>query len=118
MKYSKIYDIRGKKMRYNYDEGLIEWVSVLSDEDKAENLDWQERHGSPLWDTTEDGYLLVDSMGCYIEDWQEDPKGMCEMWSADLDGEMDWAMDILKYEVASVLDLEDGSADWQTLMSI
>jgi hypothetical protein len=27
---------------------------------------------------------VIDSMGCYIEDWEESPKTMCEYYAEDL----------------------------------
>lgn len=62
-KYSKIYHVNGKEFRYNYDTCSIEWVS--------------------------DGEV-IDETGCYLEDWQESPKGMCEMFADRLDEELEY----------------------------
>ena len=56
-KYSKIYHVNGKEFRYNYDTCSIEWLY--------------------------DGEV-VDEIGCYLEDWQESPKGMCEYFDNEI----------------------------------
>ena len=57
-KYSKIYHVNGKDFRYNYDTCSIEWL--YDDE-------------------------VVDEIGCYLEDWQESPKEMCEYFANEIE---------------------------------
>ena len=74
MKYSKIDKRRGRKFRYNYERGLIEWI------DKDDNGEWE----------------VIDAVGLRKESWEN--KGLRDeylfIWNVDIDDELKYmAMD-------------------------
>jgi hypothetical protein len=93
-KYSRIYKIKRRRFRYNYERCVIELIAKADKEMLKDNEEWIEKHGQPLWDI-EGGYTILDSIGCFLEDWKESPEGMCEMWSFDLDEEVEFMMSCL-----------------------
>ena len=94
-KYSRIYKVGEKRFRYNYKYKEIEWITKLDEEMKKDNEEWREKYGKDLWETTEDGYHIVDRIGCYLEDWKESPREMCEMWSGDIDEECAYMLSMI-----------------------
>ena len=94
-KFSKIYKVGDKSFRYNYDERRLEYFSEpgkdLLAQMKEDNKRWIEKFGRPLW-SDEELAGLVDSIGCYLEDWEEDPRGCCWRYA-----------DLIEEEVASAL---------------
>lgn len=91
-KYSRIYKVGHRRFRYNYENCHIEYIAKADKETLKTNEEWLERNGYPLWDIDEKGYSIIDSIGCFLEDWKESPRGMCEMWAGDLDEEMAYMM--------------------------
>lgn len=75
-KVSKIYHIDGKDFRYNYNTGEIEFL--YEDE-------------------------VVDSMGCYLEDWEESPETMCEYFAEDLNAQFE---NFYQFELKDMLDMK------------
>lgn len=87
-KYSRIYKVGNRRFRYNYEHCVIEYIAKADKQILKDNEEWIERHGYPLWEIDEKGYEVIDSIGCFLEDWKESPKGMCEMWAGDIEEEM------------------------------
>lgn len=87
-KYSRIYKVGRRNFRYNYERNVIEWIAKMTDDLKADNEEWRSKYGEDLWEVTEDGYNLVDTIGCFREDWEESPREMCEMWYEELQEEI------------------------------
>ena len=101
-RYSKIYKVGDKSFRYNYDEAVLEYIHKLDKktlaEMKKDNEEWMEKFGHPLWN--EDDFKgKVDSIGCWREDWDEDPVGCCERYADRLDEEMHWMLKGLESEM-------------------
>lgn len=88
-KYSRIYKVGKRSFRFNYEHCVIEYIAKMDEQKLKENEEWLKEFGEPMWETDETGrYTILDSIGCFLEDWKESPKGMCEMWSDQIEEEM------------------------------
>ena len=63
------YKFRGKLFRYDFDDGIVEYICKATREMIADNEEWQSRHGCDLWDIDKDGYHVLDSAGLCKENW-------------------------------------------------
>lgn len=67
---SKAYKYGRKEFRYDYENGLVEWVTKATDEERKDNEEWMKKFNKPLWDIDEDGYIKIDSVGLSKENWK------------------------------------------------
>lgn len=102
MNRSKVYEQEGKLFRYNYDDSMVEYVHKASEEDVADEAEWLEKYGKPLFHIDSDGYMVIDSIGLSRENWEnrEARNGYLTSWAMDLDAESSrLAADFVKYEL-------------------
>lgn len=103
-RFSKVYKVGNKSFRYNYGDATLEYISKMSKEElaqmKADNEEWMEKFGHPLWEADEmKSVSVVDRIGCFREDWEESPEGCCERFAMDIDEELHWMMKGLESEM-------------------
>ena len=85
---SKPYRRGGKLFRYDFDSCIVECIA----KDRrmlADNAEWMEKHGHPLWDLDEDGYWTVESAGLMPENWKDKSSrnGYLDMWIEEMEEE-------------------------------
>ena len=101
-KFSKLYKVGDKSFRYNYDQRRLEYFSKpgkdLLAQMKDDNERWLSKFGRPLW-SDEEIAGLVDSIGCFLEDWKDDPVGCCQRYADMIDEEMAYALKDLEGEL-------------------
>lgn len=102
-KKSGIYPLDGKKFRYNFTDGVVEYIEKADAETLADEADWKQRHnGQPLYGIGADGYMVIDTVGLSSENWRdrEARDAYLRGWIEDLyyEGEQ-LAADFVKYEL-------------------
>lgn len=68
-KLSGVYRYEKKLFRYDYENCVVQWVSPLTAEMKADNEEWQRKYGEDLWEV-EEGMVVNDSIGLRPENWK------------------------------------------------
>ena len=99
---SRVYKVRNRLFRYDYDECVVEQISKADPEMYEDNKEWQAKHGRNLWDIDEDGYMVMHSVGLMLENWKdkESRNEYLEMWADELNEEESWMVsDFIKYEL-------------------
>lgn len=76
-KYSHLFEYRGKYFRYDYENALVNWVSLPTEEEKQDNKEWLEKYCKPLYTMDEFGYIVNDSVGLRKENW-DNKEARCE----------------------------------------
>ena len=82
-KYSKIYTVEGSSFRYNYDECLLEYLSL-------EEYDFNEN--DELVATKLDEPEVIDAIGLSLADWKESPEYWLGRYKDNLAEEMSYLM--------------------------
>ncbi len=99
---SKVYELKGKLFRYNFDRCVVEYVAKAGEEELKDEAEWLERYGRPLFGLDADGYMVLDSAGLSRENWEnrEARDSYLFAWTTDLDEEAAaLAADFEKYEL-------------------
>ena len=91
--YSKVVKCDGKLFRYNYEHGVVEYVTRVTKSMLADNEKWMRKFGHPLWDI-KDGYVVLDEVGLSYDNWKnaEARESYLIDYSDDLDDEIAWLM--------------------------
>lgn len=87
---SKPYKLRGKLFRYDFDNGVVEYIAKADAETLASEAEWKAKHnGNSLYGIGEDGYMILDSAGLNRENWKNKARRdeYLAEWAADLDEE-------------------------------
>ena len=110
MNKSKVYEQDGKLFRYNYDDAVVEYVYKATEEDKAEEAEWLEKHGCSLHHIDSDGYAVVASIGLRQDNWDHEElrREYIAQWIADLDEELQaLKADFERYELPVLMKSEE-----------
>lgn len=110
MNKSKVYEQDGKLFRYNYDDAVVEYVYKATEEDKAEEAEWLEKHGCSLHHIDSDGYAVVASIGLRQDNWDHEElrREYIAQWIADLDEELRaLKADFERYELPVLMKSEE-----------
>lgn len=93
----------GKKVfRYNAEKCLVEWVEKATPDMYADDKEWMEKYGRPMWGIDKDGYIVLDSVGLSRAHWEnkEDRTMYLTEWCDDIDEEVSCLVDdFIKYEL-------------------
>ena len=111
MNKSKVYEQDGKLFRYNYDDAVVEYVYKATEEDKAEEAEWLEKHGCSLHHIDSDGYAVITSIGLRRDNWDHEElrREYIAQWIADLDEELRaLTADFERYELPILMKSEEG----------
>ena len=111
MNRSKVYEQDGKLFRYNYDDAVVEYVYKATEEDKAEEAEWLEKHGCSLHHIDSDGYAVITSIGLRRDNWDHEElrREYIAQWIADLDEELRaLTADFERYELPILMKSEEG----------
>jgi len=111
MNKSKVYEQDGKLFRYNYDDAVVEYVYKATEEDKAEEAEWLEKHGCSLHHIDSDGYAVITSIGLRRDNWDREELRLeyIAQWIADLDEELRaLTADFERYELPILMKSEEG----------
>lgn len=99
----KLFEKIGKKtFRYNPDRCIVEYVTKATPDMYADDAEWMEKHGRPLWGIDKDGYIVLDSAGLSLEHWKnkEDRIMYLTEWDWEIDCETGGMIDdFVKYEL-------------------
>lgn len=68
---SRAYKLRGKLFRYDFDNGMVEYIYKADAEMRKDNEEWMARWNKPLWEIDEHGYFVADSVGLRRENWKD-----------------------------------------------
>ena len=71
MKKSRVYKLEGYTFRYDYDNSVVEWVTKATADEIADDKEWMERNGRPLWGVDEHGYIVNEAVGLSAEHWKD-----------------------------------------------
>lgn len=86
-KYSRVYKTEsGGRFRYNYDTGMLQYITKPTPEILQENAEWRSKWRADLWEIV-DGECVIDEIGLFLEDWKESPQYWCEQYDADIHAE-------------------------------
>lgn len=99
---SKVYKLDGRLFRYDFDNAVVEYIVKADNEYLKDNEEWLQKYGRPLFDIDHDGYIVLDSIGLSLENWQdrEARNGYLESWAMDLDEEESrLGEDFIRYEL-------------------
>ncbi len=102
MKKSKICKIAGKLFRYNYEQGVVEYIAKADKEMLADEVLWKAKRHSSLYDIDESGYTVIASIGLSVENWRSKEARVEYLtgWADELDEESAClAADFIKYEL-------------------
>lgn len=99
---SKPYKLRGKLFRYDFDNGVVEYIAKADAETLASEAEWKASHnGASLYGIGADGYIVLATAGLSRDNWK---KKACRNeylagWADDLDEEAAaMAADFMNYE--------------------
>ena len=70
MKKSRVYKLGNRYFRYDFDRSVVELVSKAGKEEIAEDAEWMDKYGKPLWDIDESGFMVLDAVGLRPENWK------------------------------------------------
>ena len=101
-RFSKVVTVDGKQFRYDYKDGIVEYISKADEEMLKDNERWWEKYGRNLWDVDADGYVVNSSAGLMRENWDKasERKEYLKAWSEELDVEAQYlAEQFIKYEM-------------------
>ena len=90
---SEVVKVQNKLFRYDYENCLVEYVSEVTDEIKADNKEWQEKYHKDLFEVV-DGYVVNSTVGLRKENW-DNPDAREEYlseWIMDMEEELSYAM--------------------------
>ena len=110
MNKSKVYEQDGKLFRYNYDDAVVEYVYKATEEDKAEEAEWLEKHGCSLHHIDSDGYAVITSIGLRRDNWDHEElrREYIAQWIADLDEELRaLTADFERYELPALMKAQE-----------
>lgn len=95
---SKPYKRGGKLFRYNYDDGVVEYIYKANAEMRKDNEEWMVEFGKPLWEIGEDGYFVADAVGLRSENWKdkESRDYYLDTWLVDMAEEFAYEMALYK----------------------
>lgn len=102
---SKPYKLSGKLFRYDFDQSVVERIYKAGAEEVADNEEWMEKYGKPLFDIDADGYVVVTTVGLHKDNWKnkEARDEYLHEWAFDLDEEdAALAADFIKYELPNL----------------
>ena len=63
------YRFEGKLFLYDEAAALVHFVAKMTKADEADNHEWLEKHGRPLYETIGQ-YMVLDSAGLRPENWK------------------------------------------------
>lgn len=86
-----IQKIGDRMFRYNAEKCLVEWVSKATPDMYADDKEWMEKYGHPMWGI-KDGYVVLDSAGLSREHWEnvDDRIQYLTEWNAEIGAEVDY----------------------------
>lgn len=103
---------RGKKLfRYDFDNGMVEYICKADEEMLKDNEEWVAKYGKPLWDVDADGYCIVDAVGLRAENWKDKESRDCylDTWLDDMREEFAYEMALFeKYEAPLYREVANG----------
>ena len=91
---SEVVKVQNKLFRYDYENCLVEYVSEVTDEIKADNKEWQEKYHRDLFEVV-DGYVVNGTVGLRKENW-DNPDAREEYlseWIMDMEEELSYLME-------------------------
>ena len=102
MKKSAVYNYKGKKFRYDYENCLVERVYKADKEMLADNEEWIAKYGKPLFDIDEKGYEVIAAVGLSVENWRnkEVRNEYLDGWIWEMNEEVRYEMEIFEMEMA------------------
>lgn len=103
---SEIVKVKDKLFRYDYENGVVQYIWEADDETLEDEIEWEQTHDSHLYEIGEDGYIVSETVGLRRESWEnpESRHEYLEGWCADLDAEAQaLAEDFIKYELPYLL---------------
>ena len=99
---SKPYKLHGKLFRYDFDRSVVERIYKAGTEEVADNGEWMQKYGKPLFDIDAAGYVVITTVGLHADNWKNKAardEYLFE-WCVDLDEESSsLAADFAKYEL-------------------
>lgn len=87
--------------RYNFDRCTVECVAKADEEELKDEAEWMQKYREPLFGIDRDGYMMIDSIGLSLENWEdrEARDGYLHGWAQDLEAESSRLVaDFVKYE--------------------
>lgn len=99
---SRAYKFRGKLFRYDFDNGMVEYIYKADADMRKDNREWMEKWNKPLWEIDEHGYFVADSVGLRRENWKnkENRDHYLGNWVDDMEEEFRCEMAMFeKYEL-------------------
>lgn len=63
------YYYNGHIFRYNLTDSIVRMVCPITDEEKAENAEWQQKYGRPLYPVDDMDFTTITSAGLSKENW-------------------------------------------------
>ena len=101
-RFSGVYKRGGKCFRYDFQNCLVQLVYKAGEEELADNAEWMAKHGEPLWDIDESGYMVSQSVGLRPENWKNKAvrDEYLDEWLFELDEELACEVEMfVKYEL-------------------
>ncbi len=99
---SKPYKFNGNLFRYDFGRSLVERIYKAGAEEVSDNAEWMQKHGKPLFDIDDDGYIVIATVGLHEENWKNKAvrNEYLHGWCADLEEESNaLAADFIKNEL-------------------
>ena len=81
------YKRQGKLFRYNFEVGVVEFLTKVNAAMRKDNAEWMKKFGKPLWDAGDDGYHVIDTVGLSKANWvsKDDRDYYLDQWIMEMD---------------------------------
>lgn len=99
---SSPYKLNGKLFRYDFNRSVVEYICKADEETIADEAEWKQKYGKPLYGIDADGYIVISSVGLRKENWtdKEARNEYLSGWCSDIDEESEALVDdFVKYEL-------------------
>lgn len=97
--YSKVYKYdKNHYFVYDYENGLVHYITKITDSMKEDNEEWQSKYGEDLWKPMEgvEGFTEIDAAGLSKENWDDvsQRRYYLSVYIEDLNGELQYMIQL------------------------
>lgn len=91
-RYSAPYKYGKRTFIYDRQDAIVMWVSKITKEEIEDNQRWMDKYNKPLWETIEDKWIVIDSVGLSREHWRNKHERECylDQWNQEINEECEW----------------------------